>query len=358
MRVARERIRAGAWAALSAVVLAVLIVVGSRNLDHFDAALVGYTFATIFATFGITYRYAMWLQRPPTRLYWRRGWQVFATPRFLGQNVAAAFRRFFLEFAANRFIFRRGPLRGLAHWLIMWGCVIAAAITFPLVWGWIHFKTVPGQIDVYRAYLFGFPVQDFHVESVAAFVVFHGLVWASFLVIAGVMLAFRRRMIDHGAVAVQQFGQDVLPLILLFAISVTGLLLTASYTWMRGYAYDFLAILHAATVIVTLLYLPFGKLFHIFQRPAQLGVGFYKEAGARGEQARCRRCLQPFAPVAMVRDLITVERELGFTYEMDAATGADHYQQICPRCRRALFGLAQGAMWREPAPEHDTAHPA
>ena len=60
----------------------------------------------------------------------------------------------------------------------------------------------------------------------------------------------------------------------------------------------------------------------------------------------------------MVRDLITVERELGFAYEMDAATGADHYQQICPRCRRALFGLAQGAMWRAPAIDHDSAPPA
>src|SRR3982750_4495101 len=48
--------------------------------------------------------------------------------------------------------------------------------------------------------------------------------------------------------------------------------LTASYTWMKGYAYDFLAILHAVTVIVTLIWLPFGKLFHVFQRPAQLGV--------------------------------------------------------------------------------------
>jgi len=28
----------------------------------------------------------------------------------------------------------------------------------------------------------------------------------------------------------QQFGQDILPLLLLFAISVTGLMLTASYT--------------------------------------------------------------------------------------------------------------------------------
>jgi hypothetical protein len=340
------------------VLLALLIVTGSRNLNHFDAALVGYTFATLFATFGITYRYAMWLQRPPTRLYWRRGWQVFVTGRHLRRNAAEGLRRFFLEFAANRFIFRRGRLRGLTHWLIMWGCVIAAAITFPLVWGWIHFKTVPGQLDVYRTYVFGFAVLDFPIASLAAFIIFHGLVWASFLVIAGVMLAFRRRMIDHGAVALQQFGQDVLPLILLFAISVTGLLLTASYTWMQGYAYDFLAILHATTVIVTLLYLPFGKLFHIFQRPAQLGVSFYKEAGARSEQAECRRCGRPYASAAMVRDLITVERELGFTYEMKPATGAEHYQQICPRCRRALFGLAQGALWHESGATNDTARPA
>jgi len=168
------------------------------------------------------------------------------------------------------------------------------------------------------------------------------------------MLAFRRRMIDHGALALQQFGQDLLPLVLLFAISVTGLLLTASYTWMKGYAYDFLAILHAMTVILTLLYLPFGKLFHIFQRPAQLGVSFYKEAGARSEQARCRRCERPYASAAMIDDLITVERELGFAYELKTTDRSSdrpaHYQAICPRCRRALFGLAQGALWQAAPP--------
>ena len=174
----------------------------------------------------------------------------------------------------------------------MWGCVLAAAITFPLVWGWIHFETVPGDLNTYRTFVFGIAVQDFPVDSLVAFLIFHGLVWSSFLVIAGVMLAFRRRMIDHGAVAVQQFGQDILPLLLLFAISVTGLMLTASYTWMRGYAYDFLAILHAATVIFTLLWLPFGKLFHVFQRPAQLGVGFYKDAGAHAGAGR----LPPLSP--------------------------------------------------------------
>jgi hypothetical protein len=141
--------------------------------------------------------------------------------------------------------------------------VIAAAITFPLVWGWIHFETVPAT-STPTARSCSHRCTGFPSRIACAFVVFHGLVWSSFLVIAGVMLAFRRRMIDHGAVAVQQFGQDILPLLLLFAISVSGLMLTASYTWMKGYAYDFLAILHAATVIVTLLWLPFGKLFHVF----------------------------------------------------------------------------------------------
>ncbi len=338
-----ERARAGAWAALWTAALAAAIVVGSRRLEHFDAALVSYTFATLFATFGITYRYGMWLNRPPTRMYWRRGWQAFFSRGRVSRHVVSLGRRALLEFAANNYIFRRGRLRGLAHGLIMWGCLLAAAITFPLVWGWIHFETVPGDLQSYRTFVFGFPAQDFPVESALAFLIFHGLVWSAFLVIAGVMLAFRRRMIDHGAVAVQQFGQDILPLLLLFAISVTGLMLTASYTWMKGYAYDFLAILHAVTVIVTLLWLPFGKLFHVFQRPAQLGVGFYKDAGAHSEQALCTRCRQPFASAMMVRDLTTVERELGFSYEMPAG---GHYQQVCPKCRRALFGLSQGALWQ------------
>ncbi|HSV13165.1 MAG TPA: hypothetical protein VLI90_02830 [Tepidisphaeraceae bacterium] len=356
-RLKPEKIRAGCWGAAVTVLLAVMIVLGSRNLNHFDAALVGYTFATLFATFGITYRYAMWLQRPPTRMYWRRGWQVFLNPRFLGRNSIELARRFFLEFVANRFIFHRGRTRWAAHWLIMWGCLLAAAITFPLVWGWIHFETVPGNITLYRTFVFGFPVQDFPADSLPAFIVFHGLVWASFLVIAGVMIAFRRRMIDHGAVAVQQFGEDILPLLLLFAISVTGLMLTVSYTWLRGYAYDFLAILHALTVIITLIWLPFGKFFHIFQRPAQLGVSFYKDVGRTNEQALCRRCGQPFASAMMVRDLMTVERQLGFSYETDQ-DGVEHYQQVCPRCRRALFGLSQGAMWTKAIQRRsDGSHP-
>jgi len=38
----------------------------------------------------------------------------------------------------------------------------------------LHFETVPGDLDHYRTFLFGVAVQDFPVESLVAFVIFHG----------------------------------------------------------------------------------------------------------------------------------------------------------------------------------------
>ena len=83
----RETVKAFGWAVLVAGLTAVLVIVGSRNLTHFDASLVAYTFATLFAIGGITYRYAIWLQRPPTSLYWRRGWQTFMMRRHVWRNA-------------------------------------------------------------------------------------------------------------------------------------------------------------------------------------------------------------------------------------------------------------------------------
>lgn len=168
-RVGKERIVALLWGVGFMAVLTILIVFGSRNLQQFDAALVGYTFAVLFSTFAITYRYAMWLQRPPTKLYWRRGWQVFFRRRWLGRNSVEWVKRVTLDFALNRFIVNRNRLRGLTHGLIMWGCILAFAITFPLVFGWIHFETEPGRLDWYRTYVFGFPLMAFPVRSLIGF---------------------------------------------------------------------------------------------------------------------------------------------------------------------------------------------
>lgn len=345
----REVIRAALAGIAATLVLGAMILVGSRRLSHFDAALVGYTFATLFAAFGIAYRYAMWLQRPPTAVYWRRGWGVFLAPQHFPRNVLILLQRLIGAFALNNFIWRRSVARGAAHWLILWGCVIAAAITFPLVFGWIHFESTGKHFEFYRVMVFGFPTFTFRIESLPGTLILHGLVWASFLVIAGVMLAMRRRMRDRDAAALQQFGEDFLPLILLFAISVTGLMLVVSYEWMQGYAFEFVSITHAAVVILTLVWLPFGKFFHIFQRPAQLGVAFYKDAAARGEPARCARCGEPFASRMQVEDLIEVERRLGYRYETPDGP-SEHYQWICPHCRRVLPAIAQGRLWQGTGP--------
>ena len=197
---------------------------------------------------------------------------------------------------AQTFIRKRSVLRWWMHQCIFWGCILAMAITFPLVFGWISFKSRPDDQMMYVTYLFGFSRRvSFGSARRSPALLFHGLDVAAVLVLTGIGLSLWRRMRDKGAITVQSFAMDFLPLFLLFAISVTGLALTVSQMWLRGQAYSFIAILHAITVIAGLLYMPFGKFFHVFQRPAQLGVKLYHEVGAMTEAAACTRCGQNFA---------------------------------------------------------------
>jgi hypothetical protein len=191
---------------------------------------------------------------------------------------------------------------------------------------------------VYVTYLFGFPVASFRVRTVLSWIIFHGLDIAAVMVLAGVFLALWRRLRDQGAQALQSFAMDFFPLFLLAAISITGLALTASSLWLRGNYYGFLSILHAVTVVAALLYLPFGKFFHIFQRPAQLGVKLYQAAGASDRGAPCARCGERFASEMQIGDLDIVLRDLGFDYEM-ASSGT--WQHVCPSCKRKAFATSQ-----------------
>src|SRR3954453_14590207 len=100
----REQIRGAGWGLFWSSLLAVAIFVGSANLRNIDAALVGYTFACLFAAFAVAYRYSIWLHRPPTRMYWRRGWQSFFKPGHLWANVKPLTVRFVRLFLLNAFI--------------------------------------------------------------------------------------------------------------------------------------------------------------------------------------------------------------------------------------------------------------
>jgi hypothetical protein len=341
-----DTLHATAWGLVCAALVIAGIFLGSRGLKDFDPALVSYAGASVFAAFGLGYRYAMWLRRPSTRVYWFRGWQIFLNPKRLPGNIAHLARIFWNNVVLQRFIDRRSHSRWTAHWFLAWGCLLAAAVTFPLSFGWVRFETARDNQEIYRAFLFGIPVGSFPLGTLMAELTFNILDIAAGMVLIGVFVAMWRRGRDHGAISVQQFSNDLLPLILLFAISVTGLFLTASTHLMNGLHYIFLSQVHAVSVILTLLYLPFGKFFHIFQRPAQLGIDFYKQAGAEGPQALCMRCGQAYTSQLHVDDLKQVQRTLAIKYQMADAT---HYQDVCPQCRRKNLALIQDGLWKATA---------
>lgn len=325
--------------------LTVLIIVGSRNLEHYDAALFGYTVASIVAFGAVVFRYAIWLQRPATRVYWRRGWQLFRDRKNLIANTSSAAKTLVGGLAVQKFIYRRGFSRWLMHQLIMWGCIVSALVTFPLVFGWVHFELVGAR--GYRAYVFGIPLNVLDGRSLLAWLTFHALDFTAVMVLVGCAIAIHRRLHDRGAIALQQFLLDFVPHLLLIAICITGLMLTASSLWLHGYMYSFIALSHQAVVIMTLFYLPFGKLFHVIQRPASIGVELYQRRAREMPQAVCPRCGVEFVAEMWLADLKTVVDKLGFDYRMpDGHT----WQDYCPRCKRVVRGLTYSTLPKEDAP--------
>jgi hypothetical protein len=325
------------WIALLSTGLLILaVIIGSRQLQNFDAALVAYLFGSIFAFFGVVYRYAVWLQRPPTLLYWKRGWQLF----FTGKTIVLGWAflvHFVNDIVIHKFIFARGKQRWAGHMLLVLGCISAFAVTFPLTFGWVHFALKQDTTNIYVAHVFGFAVFEFPLHSMISYFIFHLLDWSSFAVIAGITIIFRRRLINAGLMAVQTFENDWLPLILLLAISITGLGLTLDYEFMQGKAHQFMAITHAITVILFLIWMPFGKFFHIFQRPAQLGIAIYRKQGQMGEQAVCPHTKKAFASQLHVGDLKQVTQELGFDYTLK--DGSSHLD-LSPEGKRAALARA------------------
>jgi uncharacterized C2H2 Zn-finger protein len=319
----------------ASAVLTVLVIVGSRNLEHFDPALFGYTVASIVALGAIVFRYAIWLQRPATRAYFWRGLDLFFRQKKLAANAATAAGTVATNLVEQRFIFKRGRLRWLMHFLIMWGCIFSALITFPLSFGWVHFKLEGDRM--YRAYVFGFPTMAMDGRSILAWIQFHALDFTALMVLAGCAIAIHRRLKDRGAIAYQSFLLDFTPHLLLIAISVSGLMLTASSLWFEGYMYSFISLSHQAIVIMTLFYLPFGKLFHIVQRPASIGVELYQQRSREMEQAICPRCGTMFMGKLWIDDLKKVVDDLGFDYRME---DGHTLQDYCPRCKRIMRGLA------------------
>jgi hypothetical protein len=328
------------WGLVAVSILLIGVYFGSGGMRWFDAALSGYLLGVLLATFAVVYRYRVWLQRPPTKLLNQRGWQALTRRGKRARNTATLGGLVVTNLAGQGFIRKRSTSRWMAHQLVFWGCILAGFVTFPLTFGWLHFESVGQDSEQYRAYVFDIGTIDFGSRSFLGFIVFHTLNISAVLVIAGVVVFLYRRLNDPGAIAVERAG-DFAALAGLFAVSITGLFLTASSLWLEGRGYVFLNTIHALTVILGLMYIPFGKLFHIFQRPANVGVHFYRREAAEGEPQICRACGGPFASQMQMDDLKTVLPQVGFDYSIPESSGGGNWQDTCPQCRRKQIALNQ-----------------
>lgn len=344
MEMQRRELPAAALAVLATLVLLVLIYIGSRGLRDFDSALIGYAVATVFALAAIVYRYTLWLTRPPTWRYFKAGWTTFLSWRNFRRYTTLIPIAWWRDIFGQTFIRRRSRQRWIMHMSIFWGVVISCLITFPLTFGWIRFTFVPP--DHYQLWFFGFPVFTFPTRAGTGFALFHALDFTALLLIIGVGIALWRRTTDVGLRTTQRFGFDLVPLVLLFAIAITGLALTASSLWWHGKFYWFISLAHQVTVVAWLLSIPFGKFFHIVQRPASIGVTLYQTVShdvehygrSRAEPGRCRRCGEELPSQQFIGDLRATLGELGQDYDLGGDRG--WLQEYCPTCKRVLRGQA------------------
>jgi hypothetical protein len=216
---------------------------------------------------------------------------------------------------------------------MFWGCILAMLVTFPLTFGWVHFEAKVGTESDYTAYMAGIGVGSFDSLSPIGWIIFHLLDISAVLVIAGAGYFFIRRMRNSESRVLQRLGYDLLPLIALIVISVTGLMLTFSSMLLDGAYYEVVALLHMAVVVLTLVFIPFGKLFHIIQRPASVGVRVFKQASLQQDGPfACKVCAAPMEAPAFIENLQQTMGELDLRFA--------GWTETCPRCKRVERGRA------------------
>lgn len=352
-------LRVRAWGLAAAVVLAFLIWLGSERFHVFDSALIGYTVAVVALTFAVVARYARWLRMPSTGRYWRRGWELASSFKAFRSVPALLPRAVAGQLLGQGFIRRRGIVRWVAHQCLFWGVIGATLITFPLVFGWLSFRLAPNSFAHYRAYVFGFGTVDFPTSGFVAWSAFHALDYTAVLVIFGASIFLWRRFRDRGVMSTQSLGYDMVPLVMLMVIAATGILLTLDEMFLHGSYYELLSVVHMGSVVFALVFIPFGKFFHVLQRPASVGIQLYTEVNSQGGRQACAECGEPLAPPVFLADLRSTLDELGQDYRLagttrpavpggafpgDVRRASDvdeslhalpaHLTDLCPRCRR------------------------
>jgi magnesium-transporting ATPase (P-type) len=301
--------------------LFVLSLIGTRMFTHIDLNLYGYMVGTIVFLAGFFYRFIAWGERPPTKIIIKKGIKLLrrkSTPKTSVEQLGT-----------YRFIWNRGIYRWTQHMLIGWGVILSCFVTFPLVFGWMYFTMHDN--GYYTVVAMGVNVMSVKADGMIAFFFYNALNITAIMVISGVCMALYRRMKNMQARADQTFLYDFLPLYLLLFISITGLLLTFSNVFLHGFGQPTMSLIHQFSVIVTLIYLPFGKLAHIPFRPMSVLARNYREHYAEQSLKECKVCGNHFVSTEQSNDVISVLGQNEIKFEMEEGF---QLAELCLPCRR------------------------
>jgi hypothetical protein len=191
----------------------------------------------------------------------------------------------------------------------------------------------------YTIVAMGIDVMKIKADGVIGFLSYNALNFSAMMVITGVCMILYRRLKNMQARAEQTFIYDFLPLYLLLFISVTGLALTFMNVFLHGWGQPVMSLIHQFSVVITLIYLPFGKLAHIPFRPMSVLARNYREHYAEQELKECKVCGDHFVSAEQSQDVINV---LGVNQMEFAKKEGFHLAELCLPCRRK-YRIAQFA---------------
>ncbi|MBM7605547.1 magnesium-transporting ATPase (P-type) [Metabacillus crassostreae] len=306
---------------LTVTALIFLSFISTRMFTHVDLNLYGYMVGTIVFIGGFFYRFIAWGERPPTKIFIKKGLKLLfrkSTPKTTTEQLVT-----------YNFIWNRGIYRWTQHILMGWGCILSCFVTFPLVFGWMYFTME--ENGYYTVVALGINLMNVKADGIIAFFFYNALNFTAIMVIIGVCMALYRRLKNMQARAEQTFMYDFLPLYLLLFISITGLALTFMNVFLHGWGQPIMSLIHQFSVIITLIYLPFGKLAHIPFRPLSVFARNYREHYAEQAMKKCMVCGDTFVSVEQSTDVRDVLNINSIDFKMEDGF---HLTELCLPCRR------------------------
>lgn len=326
---------AAKWSFVGFTVLVLSTWIASAGFEHVDMALFGYYIAAVICMIGMVVRLTLFFARPATSQVLKRSLkQMKEEKKRAGKAVATTTVN---NIVLQKFIWERGWYRWTQHMLIAWGCLGSFAITFGLTFQWMRFDLI--DIETYQIVVFNIPTIKMAAHGLFAELVYNGLNITALMLLVGVLMALYRRINDQDVKVTQRFEFDILPLLMLLIVTVSGLLLTVSYVFFGGFIHHELALFHQLTVIIFLCYFPFGKLFHLPVRPMAASVPMnYREVEA-DETRVCAGCGTRYATDNQVEDVQAILQAQTIQLGLSDGTQLSDYCQPCRRSMRVKMQL-------------------